>query len=195
MLIDKIKTCSDNRKTLSHFRSGIQLLFQGHDISGLTVSVTNQTSVILELSNPTPILIHSIQVCKMQNVRCLQYCSQAMALPIDAVESHSMRQRNSHILGILVPSCSKLTMSLVNNWLKFQMAILQINCYFLYKKCENMQCKGFSHFFSKKYQCIALQRILTIFQQKITVYCILQRILTFFHQKITVYLLRSLAFT
>ena len=34
-------------------------------------------------------------------------------------------------------SCSKLMMLLVNNLLKFQMAILQIHCYFLLIKCEN----------------------------------------------------------
>ena len=32
------------------------------------------------------------------------------------------------------PSCSKLTTSLLNDSLKFQMAILQIQCYFLLKK-------------------------------------------------------------
>ena len=49
------------------------------------------------------------------------------------------------------PSCSKLTMSLVNASLKFKMAILQIHCLFLLKKCENpLYCKGFSHFFNKK---------------------------------------------
>ena len=49
------------------------------------------------------------------------------------------------------PSCSKLTMSLVNVSLKFQTLILQIHCYFLLKKCENpLHCKGFSHFFNKK---------------------------------------------
>ena len=47
------------------------------------------------------------------------------------------------------PSCSKLTMSLVNVSLKFRTLILQIHCYFLLKKCEN-PCKGFSHFFNKK---------------------------------------------
>ena len=31
------------------------------------------------------------------------------------------------------PSYSKLTMPLVNDSLKFQMAILQMHCYFLYK--------------------------------------------------------------
>ena len=41
-------------------------------------------------------------------------------------------------------SCSKLTISLVNDSLKFQMAILQIHCYFLLIKCENpLHCKAF----------------------------------------------------
>ena len=49
------------------------------------------------------------------------------------------------------PSCSKLTASLVNVSLKFQILILQIYYYFLLKKCENpLHCKGFSHFFNKK---------------------------------------------
>ena len=34
-------------------------------------------------------------------------------------------------------SCSKLIMSLENDSLKFQTAILQIHCYFLLIKCEN----------------------------------------------------------
>ena len=34
-------------------------------------------------------------------------------------------------------SCSKLRMLLVNDSLKFQMATLQMHCYFLLKKCEN----------------------------------------------------------
>ena len=60
------------------------------------------------------------------------------------------------------PSCSKLTTSLVNVSLKFQTLILQIHCYFLLKKCENpLYCKGL------------VQRILTFFQQKITVYLLL----------------------
>ena len=47
--------------------------------------------------------------------------------------------------------CSKLTTSLVNVSLKFQMLILQIHCYFLLKKCDNLlHCKRFSHFFNKK---------------------------------------------
>ena len=55
------------------------------------------------------------------------------------------------------PGCSKLTTSLVNVSLKFQMLISEICQYFLLKKCEKLlQCKSFSHFFNKKYQCIWL---------------------------------------
>ena len=55
------------------------------------------------------------------------------------------------------PGCSKLTTSLVNVSLKFQTLISNIRQYFLLKKCEKLlQCKSFSHFFSKKYQCIWL---------------------------------------
>ena len=55
------------------------------------------------------------------------------------------------------PGCSKLTTSLVNVSLKFQMVIFQICQYFLLKKCEKLlQCKSFSHFFNKKYHCIWL---------------------------------------
>ena len=55
------------------------------------------------------------------------------------------------------PGCSKLTTSLVNETLKFQMLISQICQYFLLKKCEKLlHCKNFSHFFNKKYQCIWL---------------------------------------
>ena len=55
------------------------------------------------------------------------------------------------------PGCSKLTTSLVNEILKFQMLISQTCQYFLLKKCEKLlHCKSFSHFFNKKYQCIWL---------------------------------------
>ena len=47
------------------------------------------------------------------------------------------------------PSCSKLTMSLVNVSLKFQTLILQIHCYFLLKKCVNH-----SHIFSTKHNSV-----------------------------------------
>ena len=53
------------------------------------------------------------------------------------------------------PSCSKLTTSLVNDSLKFTMSDTQICWFFLLKKCELLlQCKSYSHFFSKKYQNI-----------------------------------------
>ena len=53
--------------------------------------------------------------------------------------------------------CSKLTTSLVNVSLKFQTLISRICQYFLLKKCEKLlQCKSFSHFFNKKFQCIWL---------------------------------------
>ena len=53
--------------------------------------------------------------------------------------------------------CSKLTTSLVNVSLNFQMSISEIHQYFLLKKCEKLlQCKSFSHFFNKKIQCIWL---------------------------------------
>ena len=53
------------------------------------------------------------------------------------------------------PGCSKLTTSLVNEPLKFQMLISQIGQYFLLKKCEKLlQCKSFSYFFNEKFQCI-----------------------------------------
>ena len=49
------------------------------------------------------------------------------------------------------PCCSKLTASLVNISLEFQMLISDIRRYFLLKKCkELLQCKSFSHFLNKK---------------------------------------------
>ena len=49
------------------------------------------------------------------------------------------------------PGCSKLTTSLVNISLKFQMLISQICQYFLLKKWEKLlQWKSFSHFFQQK---------------------------------------------
>ena len=50
------------------------------------------------------------------------------------------------------PCCSKLTMSLVNVSLKFQMLISEIRHYFLLKK---------------------LQKLLSFFQQKISVYLVI----------------------
>ena len=52
------------------------------------------------------------------------------------------------------PSCSKLTMSLVNETLKFQALISQICQYFLLKKMK---------------EAFAVQKLLSFFQQKISV--------------------------
>ena len=61
------------------------------------------------------------------------------------------------LLCISGPGRSKLTTLLVNETLKFQTFISQICQYFLLKKCVKLlQCKSFSHFFNKKYQCIWL---------------------------------------
>ena len=55
------------------------------------------------------------------------------------------------------PGCSKLTTSLVNVSLDFQKLLSQICQYFLLTKCEKLlQCKSFSHFLNKKFQCIWL---------------------------------------
>ena len=57
------------------------------------------------------------------------------------------------------PGCSKLTTSLVNVSLKFQMLISEICQYFLWKKCEKLlHCKSFSHFFNKKISVYLLIR-------------------------------------
>ena len=64
-------------------------------------------------------------------------------------------ETSSFLFGASGPGCSKLTTSLVNVSLKFQTLISNICQYFLLKKCEKLlQCKSFSHFFNKKYQCI-----------------------------------------
>ena len=48
-------------------------------------------------------------------------------------------------------------MSLANDLLKFQMAIL-LHCYFLLKECKNLlHCKGFSHFFNKNNSVFAFE--------------------------------------
>ena len=53
------------------------------------------------------------------------------------------------------PGCSKLTISLVNISLKVQTLLSKIFQYFLSKKFEKLlQCKSFSNFFNKKFQCI-----------------------------------------
>ena len=69
------------------------------------------------------------------------------------------RKNNGKRTSSQIPGagCSKLTTVLVNVSLKFQMLISQIRQYFLFKKCEKLlQCKSFSHFFNKKFQCVWL---------------------------------------
>ena len=56
------------------------------------------------------------------------------------------------------PGCSKLAMSLVNETLKFQTLISQICQYFLMKKCEKL----------------AVQKLLSFFQQKISLYLVIK---------------------
>ena len=56
------------------------------------------------------------------------------------------------------PGCSKLTTSLVNFSLKFQMLISEICHHFLLKKCE----------------AFALQKLLLFFQQEISVYLVIK---------------------
>ena len=62
---------------------------------------------------------------------------------------------HGEIRKISGPSCSELTMSLVNDLLKFTSSDTQICWYFLLKKCEwllqcKSYCKSYSHFFSAK---------------------------------------------
>ena len=67
--------------------------------------------------------------------------------PIVTVEV-TIKYEAPHLLGA---GCSKLTTSLVNVSLKFQMLISEIYQYFLLEKCEKLlQCKSFFHFFNKK---------------------------------------------
>ena len=91
---------------------------------------------------------------------------------------HHSRQGSSSavfvFLGHLYEStgggCLKLMTSLVNVPLKFQMLISQISNVnisnmpiFFVEKCEKLlQCKSFSHFFNKKYQCISLSSCNTL---------------------------------
>ena len=59
-----------------------------------------------------------------------------------------MAEKNNPVISGV--GCSKLTTSLVNVSLKFQMLISQRCQYFLLEKCEKLlQCKSFSHFFNK----------------------------------------------
>ena len=63
----------------------------------------------------------------------------------------------NRVVWITGPGCLKLTMSLVNVSLKVRKLISEMCQYFLLKKCVKLlQCKSFSYFVNKKYQCIWL---------------------------------------
>ena len=78
-------------------------------------------------------------------------------LEFDCIYWYKLTINSKLFLNLCGPSCSKLMTSLVNDMLKFQLLLSQIHQYFLLKKCEKLlQCKSFSHFFNKKFQCIWL---------------------------------------
>ena len=55
------------------------------------------------------------------------------------------------------PGCSKLTMSLVNVFVKISNFNISGMPMFLLKECERLlHCGSFSHFFKGKYRCIWL---------------------------------------
>ena len=61
-----------------------------------------------------------------------------------------INNKNKNLASQTGNGCSKLTTSLVNETLKFQLLISQICQYFLLKKSEKLlQCKSFSHFLTK----------------------------------------------
>ena len=109
-----------------------------------------------------PAILH---LCLSTSVQCCQFCQH----PTNRKESTAIV--TLVIINLILckknkqkkqkkksgPGCSKLTTLLVNVSLKFQTLISEICQYFLSKKCEKLlQCKSFSHFFDKKYQCIWL---------------------------------------
>ena len=78
-------------------------------------------------------------------------------MPDERVDLCTACMRSGHVTDRATmsgPGCSKLTTSLVNVSLNFQTLILQIHCYILFEKCENLlHCKRFSHF-STKYNSV-----------------------------------------
>ena len=75
---------------------------------------------------------------------------QAFVFFIDTLDVIKWYPRCAFVLKRSRPG-SKLTMSLINVSLKFQMLISEICQYLLLKKYEKLsQCKSFSHFFNKK---------------------------------------------
>ena len=78
-------------------------------------------------------------------------------LSLFAINVHLPDQAVIKAINESGPGCSKLTTSLVNVSLKFQMLVSEICQYFLLKKSKKLlQCKSFSHFVNKNYQCNCL---------------------------------------
>ena len=76
------------------------------------------------------------------------FWKESMAVHFAFIHARETALPTELTLRIPEPGCSKLTTSLVNETLKFQLFISQICQYFLLKKCEKLlQCKSFSHFF------------------------------------------------
>ena len=98
---------------------------------------------------------HSITKLHKTNLHIYDTCNfEGSYSQIYMVMSNATEAYLTYISG---PSCSKLTTSLVNDSLKFQKLISQICQYFLLKKSEKvLQCKSFSYFVNKKYQCFWL---------------------------------------
>ena len=67
------------------------------------------------------------------------------------------------------PSCSKLTMSLVNDSLKFTLSDMQICWNFLLKKCEQLlQCKSYSHFSATNIRILCIESAKTLTKWPLT---------------------------
>ena len=87
---------------------------------------------------------------------------------------HTCTTMDGHYPG---PSCSKVSMSLVNLPLKCQMLIPQIRQYFLLKKFGKLlHCKSFSHFFSKKNNSVFSHRVVKHLQMVSLIYFIVSEI-------------------
>ena len=75
--------------------------------------------------------------------------------PLKVFQLTLVIDKTASVASMSGPGCSKLTMLLVNVSLNFQTLISRICQYYLLKMCEKLlQCKSFSHFFNKKFQCI-----------------------------------------
>ena len=94
------------------------------------------------------------------HANCLQF-AYFLHHPCPHIPSHPHIHIHAVHLHNTGPSCSKLTTSLVNKWLKFTSNYMQICWNFLLKKM---------------WVAFAVQKLLTFFQQKISEYCILNQL-------------------